>query len=310
MGHSIHTRHALSKRSPPLALVIDEDGILGNFLTRRLQNSGWRTAPLNIPLNEAGNASFLTENVENRVNELHPDTIINAVLWPSTDQAEYYPKEANAVLRDLPAHLGRLARAHGIQLVHYSTAYVFDGKKEAPYTEKDKPNPINTLGRIKAAADQFLLGMGLEKLLIIRLGWIFGPRRGIISTLLDAAEDKVFLPMAQDLYGSPAYTPDIAAATLALLQRGATGLVNFANRGEANVCELGAEALSLTNRSAVAVGIEYTKLNLAAKRPPYSVLDTSLFTKITGLLPRPWIQALREYVFGGFLDSLAPLPPV
>ena len=310
MGHSSHPCHTPSKARHPLALVVDGSGMLGAILTRRLQSSGWRTASLDLPEDEAGLSVFQPKDVEDCVEKKHPDAIINAVLWPAIDKAEFHPEEARGLLRELPECLGRLAGERGIQLVHYSTSYVFDGKKGAPYTEKDAPNPINTLGRAKAEADQSLLCMGLEKLLIIRLGWVFGPSRGTINDLLDAAEDKGFLAMAQDIYGSPAYAPDIAAATLALLEAGASGLINFANRGEANICELGAEALRLANRPAVAVGIESSRLNLAARRPPYSVLDTSLYTQTTGLTPRPWIHALREYVFSGFLDSLAPLPPV
>lgn len=103
--------------------------------------------------------------------------------------------------------------------------------------------------------------------------------------------------MVHDQAGSPSYTPDLAANSLALVDAGATGLFHLANSGQASWCELAAEAVRGADLPCWSSPSPRHSTRRRPVRPAYSVLDLSKFTAATGITPRPWLQALREFLF-------------
>jgi dTDP-4-dehydrorhamnose reductase len=186
-------------------------------------------------------------------------------------------------------------------LVHYSTDFVFSGKKKTPYTIEDPPDPVNVYGKTKLAGEEALLSLGLERLLIIRTAWLFGPgKKNFVQTILERCQGAQAIGVVHDQVGSPTYTPDLARYSLKLVEAEGKGLYHVVNAGEANWCELASEAARLAQKECAINGIPSAVYPQKAVRPAYSVLDTTKFEQTTGITPRPWPQALQEYIFRAY----------
>lgn len=283
---------------PAVALVLGgATGMLGQALTQAAKTKGWivhtlgrEDGPLTAP-----------DWLEARMAELNPRYVFNAVAYTAVDDAEDHADEAYAVNKSFPDLLGRIVRGSSAHLVHYGTDFVFNGKKRAPYTEDDATEPLSVYGASKLAGEQALLANAPDNACVLRTAWLFGPgRKNFVSTILRLATSSPHLTVVHDQVGSPTFTVDLAAMSLALAEIRATGVVHAANGGQASWCELAYEAVSLANANAQVRPITSEQWPQKARRPAYSVLDTSRLTRLTGLTPRPWPQALREYIFQAF----------
>lgn len=269
-------------------------GLLGQALSLAMTRRGWNVHALGREDLDI----FDRPAVEAFLRRTGAAVLFNTVAYTKVDQAEDEPAEAARLNRQLPLLLGQAARTAGVTLVHYSTDFVFNGRKAAPYTTEDQPDPRSVYGRTKLQGERELQALDLPGLLIIRTSWLFGPcRTNFVTRILELAETRPELSVVDDQVGSPSYTPDLAANTLALLDKGATGIFHLANSGQASWCELAAEAVRVADRHCRIKPIHSCEYPQKACRPPYSVLDLSRFTAVTGITPRPWLQALREFLF-------------
>jgi len=270
-------------------------GLLGVPLTHALRQAGHAV----LPTTRATLDPFDREAVRAAVAEFQADWIVNTIAYTAVDKAEDEPDEAARVNRVLPGNLARICMEAGVGLVHYSTDFVFDGKKTSPYLETDPVDPQSVYGRTKLAGERAILETGLERYLILRTAWLFGPgKTNFVEKILGFAKTRDVLKVVHDQIGSPTFTPDLAANTAALLATGATGLFHLVNSGRASWCELASEAVSTAGINCEVLPITSKDYPQKAKRPAYSVLDTGKFAAAVGHAPRPWIQALREYVYG------------
>ncbi|GAB6036363.1 dTDP-4-dehydrorhamnose reductase [Fundidesulfovibrio butyratiphilus] len=278
-----------------VAVLGGRTGLLGVPLVKALESEGFEVAAL-------GRADFDVSDQESMaafLDDFKPKHLYNTVAYTAVDLAEDEPVQAAKLNKALPVNLGRLCGPRKITLVHYSTDFVFDGQKSMPYTEEDTTNPTGVYGQTKLDGEKGLLALGLERLLILRTAWLFGPgKRNFVATILNLAKDRDELRVVHDQIGSPTYTPDLAAYSVALAKTGSTGIFNVVNSGRASWCELAAEAVSCAGLSCQVRAITTAEYPTKAKRPAYSVLDTTKFSTATGVAPRPWVMAVRDYVYG------------
>ncbi len=269
-------------------------GLLGQALCMAMARKGWTVhAPRRADLD-----LFDRPAVEDYLARTGADTLFNTVAYTRVDQAEDEPAEAARLNRQLPLILGQAARNAGVQLIHYSTDFVFNGRKTTPYTTEDQPDPRSVYGSTKLQGERELQALGLPGLLIVRTSWLFGPCKiNFVTRILELAAARAELSVVHDQIGSPSYTPDLAANSLALVEAGAAGLFHLANAGQASWCELAAEAVRGADLPCRVKPITSDQYPQKAVRPAYSVLDLSKFTAATGITPRPWLQALREFLF-------------
>lgn len=269
-------------------------GLLGQALASILQVRGWTVHALG----RADLDIFDSPAVERFLDTTGADVLFNTVAYTKVDQAEDEPAEASRLNRQLPLILGKTTARTGTRLVHYSTDFVFNGRKSAPYTTEDKPDPRSVYGQTKLQGERELLDLDLPGLLIIRTSWLFGPGRiNFVTRILELAAERPELSVVHDQIGSPSHTPDLAANSLALVEKEACGLFHLANSGQASWCELAAEAVRCADLPCRIKPITSAEYPQKAVRPSYSVLDLGKFTAATGLTPRPWVQALREFLF-------------
>ncbi len=269
-------------------------GLLGQEITSALQERNWETFP--VGRNDLD--IFDGEALENFLQDREITHIFNCVAYTRVEEAEEDYTGALYLNRDLPGLLGKAARRCNVFLVHFSTDFVFDGKKKSPYLPEDPPNPLNIYGKTKLAGEKSLLQASPPGLLIIRTAWLFGPgKENFVSKILRLGREKNSLDVIHDQIGSPTYTVDLARYTLEILRQDGRGVFHIVNSGEASWCELAAEALSCVGLQTTVRAVDSSVFAQKAKRPAYSVLDTSRFFQFTSCKPRPWAQSLRDFLY-------------
>ena len=199
-------------------LLLGKDGQVGWQLQRSL-------AP-HDPVITCGHADCdLTDLDRLRllVRQIGPSVIVNAAAYTAVDRAEAEPELAMRINGEAPGVLAQEAARLGALLIHYSTDYVFDGKKPAPYVESDPAAPLSVYGCSKLAGEEAIRAAGCKSV-IFRTSWVFGARGGnFVKTILRLAREKRILNVVSDQVGSPTPAALIATVTgivLAMLRQG------------------------------------------------------------------------------------------
>jgi len=153
--------------------------------------------------------------IRRRVEAIAPDLIVNPAAYTAVDKAESEPELAHAINALAPGELA----ACGIPLVHFSTDYVFDGRKPGAYTEEDTPNPLGVYGATKLAGEQAVARAGAPHL-ILRTSWVYGLRgRNFLLTMQRLARERDSLSVVDDQFGAPTWSRLIAEATALVIAR-------------------------------------------------------------------------------------------
>lgn len=229
---------------------------------------------------------------------LGPDTrlVLNAAADTHVDAAETDPHHVlvNAVA---VGALAALCRKLDAKLAHVSTDYVFSGKGIRPYREDDPVDPVNTYGRGKLMGERRAFEEG-QDVLVVRTSWVFGTGVNFVDSLLKKAErGERDVPVVDDQVGRPTFAADLAHAIRRLIEKRVRGVVHFANAGEASWYELASEAIAREGLTEARVRpVSTSAFPRPARRPRWSVLDTSLYERLTGAAPRSWREALGEYL--------------
>jgi dTDP-4-dehydrorhamnose reductase len=230
---------------------------------------------------------------------LGPDTriVLNAAADTRVDAAETDPQHVLVNVVAVGA-LAALCRQLDATLVHVSTDYVFSGKGIRPYREDDPVDPVNAYGRAKLMGERRAFEEGRD-VLIVRTSWVFGMGGvNFVDTILKKVESGAReLSVVNDQIGRPTFAADVARAIRQLVEKRVRGVVHFANAGEATWHELASEALAREGRTDVLVRpVPTSQVARPARRPRWSVLDTALYERLTGVAPRSWREALGDYL--------------
>ena len=274
-------------------------GLLGQALKRVLSGYGWEVSTLGREDGDLLDAAFLAEAVQ----AADPDVIFNTVAWTQVDEAEDESAAALQWNRALPAHLARLVKGSKMHLVHYSTDFVFSGNQRQPYTEEDPTDPVTVYGSSKLAGEKAVLENAPANACVLRTAWLFGPgRKNFVTTILNACRKRDTIGVVHDQVGSPTYSMDLALWSMMLAEKRATGVFHAVNGGRASWCEFACEAVSLAEAPCRVDPIASSQWPQKAQRPAFSVLSTAKLVETIGITPRPWPQALRDYLFSQCLS--------
>lgn len=277
-------------------LLLGAGGLLGRYLSREF--SGHELTALTHEQADITDAS--------RLDALFAqgwDVVINAAAVCDFDACEEHPDETGKVNRDAPLDLARRCAAHGSLFVQYSSDYVFDGNKDTLLTEADEPRPLSVYGRQKADLEKLIPGI-CPRNLILRVSWLYGlDGKTFMSRMPDLLASQTSLRTAAGKKGSCLYAADGAYWTRQLVESGRNGLFNLVNPGETSWEEFARTTLAqmgllgLAPACQIIVETPYTQLGPGwSKRPRYSCLATE---KIAGVFPpgpRPWREALGEFL--------------
>lgn len=266
--------------------------MLGQALAKEAKARGYEVETLGREDGDILDYEFLKE----KIYAANPKVVFNAIAYTAVDNAEDDEQNALAVNKRLPEMLACILKDTSVFLIHYSTDFVFNGKQFVPYTEKDEPDPLSVYGETKLAGEQALAK--LDNCAILRTAWLFGEgRKNFVSTILKYAQEKNALCVVADQFGSPTYAKDLAEMSFLIWKNHGTGIFHAVNSGQASWCELASEAVKILNLSVFVEPIETKDWVQKAVRPKYSVLSTQKLTRLYGYVPRPWVQALQEYIF-------------
>lgn len=242
------------------------------------------------------------EAIRQRVRAERPELIINAAAHTAVDQAESEPEAAFALNATAPGVLAEEAAALSAPLIHYSTDYVFDGRKTAPYTEDDQPNPLGVYGRSKLAGEEAIRAVGGAHL-ILRTSWVYSLHgRNFLLTMQRLLQEREQLNVVDDQVGAPTWAGDIAIATAALIQRWqqgrqAWGTYHFTAGGETSwfgFASAIAETLKAQGKPCARLEpIPSNAYPTPAQRPLNSRLDGSKLRRDWDVVLPDWRQGLE-----------------
>ncbi len=244
--------------------------------------------------------------VRQALSGLRPDLIINCAAFTRVDLCESQQQTAFDVNGLGPGFLAEVAHDIAAVLIHLSTDFVFDGKKNTPYLEDDPAYPLSVYGQSKLAGEQAIINSPLQQYYIIRTSWLYGPGGpNFVETIARLATERDELGIVADQYGTPTYSGDLAEAIVGLVtSREASppyGLYHFSNQGECSWYEFACEIVSQLRKKGCPVKaqriqpIRTEDYPVPAKRPRYSVLSKEKYRRATGADIPEWKDSLGKY---------------
>jgi dTDP-4-dehydrorhamnose reductase len=198
----------------PRILLTGKDGQVGFELQRAL-------APLGEVFAIGRADCDLTDphSIRAMVEASRPDIIVNCAAYSAVDAAETEPEVAYAVNAAGPAVLAEEAAKTGALLVHYSTDYVFDGRKQGRYREQDAAAPLSAYGMSKFAGEHAIRRRDIPHL-IIRTSWVYGVHgKNFLKTIVRLAQERDSLRIVADQVGAPTSAALIADVTAEILRQ-------------------------------------------------------------------------------------------
>lgn len=227
---------------------------------------------------------------------LRPEWVVNAAAYTRVDQAEADAAMAFAANGTAVGAIGRACAVRSIRVLHYSTDYVFNGAQSRSYLEADAVDPINTYGRSKLAGEAALRESGASAL-TLRTQWLFGRNgRSFPRTMWQRAQQRLPTAVVDDQFGSPTYTADLARVTWSLVALGALGLYHVASQGVTSWHGVAQQIFEAAGAPALLSRCTTTDFPTPAKRPAYSVLDTSKLERDTGIVLPHWTDSLNRFI--------------
>jgi len=249
------------------------------------------------------------DGVKTTLVDIEPDVIVNAAAYTAVDNAEENEDEANLINGHAAGALAIAAKKIGALLVHYSTDYVFDGKKSSPYTEDDTPSPINAYGRSKLMGEQAIQSADMDSI-ILRTSWVYSARgNNFLQTILKLSQEKEELSIVADQIGAPTWARFIAESSAHVIRQSLlekrdssfkSGLYHLTAAGETSWCGFAQAIIEQVGRLPDFL-LELNEIKpilsqdylTPARRPMNSRLVTAKFEKHFGLKIPSWDVALQ-----------------
>jgi dTDP-4-dehydrorhamnose reductase len=278
-------------------IVFGGGGQLGFELCREFKERGWSVLRFDRKALDITDAT----SVEKVISEADPQVVINSAAYNQVDIAETEPLAAYQVNALAVRNFALACRQCGAQLVHFSTDYVFDGRKGSPYTESDMPRPLGAYGVSKLAGELYAQAY-LDNPLVIRTSGVFGPagtstRRGNFpEMMLRLAKSGTPIRVVEDHIASPSYAPAMASRTAELVERQISGLFHMGGGEPISWYAYAKLIFELSNTPAVLQATDEREYRTAARRPKFSALSNEKLEK-AGIPPMPPLrEAIKQYL--------------
>lgn len=284
-------------------LLLGANGQVGGELRRSLSGSGEI-----IAATRSGQIDGLTcevadfdrpESLPDMVGRVSPGIVINAAAYTAVDRAEQEREMAFRANAEAPERLAEACAALGVRFVHFSTDYVFDGQSSRPYREDDATGPLGVYGESKLAGEHAVRAADGQHL-ILRTAWVYGARgHNFLRTMLRLAAERDELKVVGDQIGSPTPAYLIADLTAEALSRNLAGGTYHLTacgqtswHGFAEEIMTKATAYDFLQKPVRVIAIPTAEYPTPARRPAYSLLDTSRLSTALGHGFVDWEQGL------------------
>lgn len=281
-------------------LLLGANGQVGWECQRSLSIMG----QLDIHDRETANFQDL-DRIRKVVRDSKPDVIVNAAAYTAVDQAETDREAAIQINTKAVSLLAEEAKMLDACLIHYSTDYVFDGKKQGFYSEQDVTNPESVYGQSKLNGELAILNSGCQ-FFILRTSWVYAVRgNNFAKTIIKLAKERGELRVVNDQVGAPTSADLIADVTAQLVYqlrhkpdfaKKHSGIFNLVAGGEATWFDFARQVLKKAQELGLdlrvqpddIVPVSTAEFPRPAPRPANSRLDTSKLTSMLNISLPTW----------------------
>ena len=290
----------------PRILITGSGGMLGIELSRELRGSYdvFGTDIFRVQKSELRGQKYFGCDITDRkgiaalLKKVNPDIVVHTAAWTDVDGCELDRKKAYRINTDGTKNVALACKSIDAILVYMSTDFVFDGKKNKPYKERDKASPLGVYADSKLKGE-VEVKKTLKRYFILRSSWLYGKHgKNFVDTVIVKAEKAGILKIVNDQVGSPTYTKDLASAIRALIDKRIKdfGVYHVSNSGRVSWYRYAKEIVRISGIKAKILPISSKELARPARRPSMSVMDNSKFAKVSGYKMRGWKSALQEYL--------------
>ncbi len=283
----------------PSILLLGRHGQVAWELQRTLQTIGQLTTLGSADLDLADG-----EQIRTAIRQLRPQIVVNAAAYTAVDKAETDVDLARSINAIAPTILAAETKQLGALLVHYSTDYIFDGRKNGAYLEDDATNPLSIYGQTKLEGEQGIQSIGGDHL-ILRTTWVYGNRgKNFLLTILRLAAERPELKIVADQIGAPTWSRSIANITGQILsqwpQNPAPGIYHLSSSGTTSWHGFAEKIVEYARQCEPKHGLVVDKIlpigtsdyPTPAQRPANSRLDNSKLRNTFGLGLPDWERDL------------------
>ena len=281
-------------------LITGANGQLGNELRRLCKNfPGLEFIFTDVDMLDITNPDAVSVFME----ASKPAMVVNCAAYTDVEKAEEDVKNARKVNALAPQVLAAACAMQNAFLIHISTDYVFDGNKTEPYKEDDEVNPLSVYGSSKLEGEEKIRTV-FDDYVIIRTSWLYSEYgNNFARKIIRLGQENDFVEIVDDQFGSPTYARDLANTIIDMIiksilnpQAYLPGVYHYANQGSCSWYEFTKEIFELAGIDCEVRPVSSDKFPTKAKRPKYSVLDTSKVRHAFGIGIPNWRDSLQECI--------------
>jgi dTDP-4-dehydrorhamnose reductase len=240
------------------------------------------------------------QSVINIFQKYAPTFFINCAAYTAVDKAETEKENAYQINATAVGNIAKQCNQFKTKLIHISTDYVFDGNGTAPYKEDDATNPVNYYGYTKLAGEQLALENNPDTI-IIRTSWVYSYYgSNFVKTMLRLMKERKEINVVNDQLGSPTYARDLAEAIVEIVNseqltvNGSPQIYHFSNGGIISWYDFAVAIQKIKQLECTVHPIPTTAYPTPAKRPAYSVFDTTKIKAAFNIEIKNWVESLAE----------------
>jgi len=273
-------------------VVTGANGQLGQAFVRELTRRSiqfWAVERTDCDITKA-------EQVHELLDVQRPSVLINCAAYNLVDDAEGNRTAAFDVNTEAVKILAHACKARGIKFVHYSSDYVFDGKKGSPYLEEDATNPVNVYGLSKYVGESALRTI-LSDHLVFRTSWVYGKgKQNFLHKLSQWAQHRSEIKISDDEVSVPTSVEDIVSVTLKALDKRIAGLYHLTSSGYASRYQWAEAFVKAAGLTTKLVPVPRSSFGLKAQRPPFSAMSNEKIAKELNIRIPSWQEGVEKYV--------------
>lgn len=226
------------------------------------------------------------------------DYCINCAAYTAVDNAELDKENAILINAVAAGNLAKVCNQYHVQFIHISTDYVFDGMAKHPYKETDQTCPANIYGESKLMGEELSL-QNNPSAIIIRTSWLYSSyKNNFVKTMVRLMKEKDSINVVNDQFGSPTYAADLAVVIMQIISSGKSkdhpGIYHYTNSGITNWYEFALTIKKIYGNACIINPVTTAQYPTAAKRPGYSVMDTTKIQKTFNILIPEWRDSLQH----------------
>ncbi len=237
------------------------------------------------------------EKIINKINEIKPDITIHCAALSNVDRCEVEREKAYRINSIGTQNVAIACREIKSKMIYISTDFVFDGKKETPYSEIDIPSPINHYGKTKLLGEYYVSHI-LNNFIIVRTSRIFGKwGKNFASRFPLLLKEREEFYLTTDIVNCPTFVKDLVRAIEFLIKNDFLGIINVCNKESCSWFEFGKKVIELVQKDGVKIiPVKFSNYSeKKALRPHYSVLNTDLLETVGFKMPE-WEYSLKEFI--------------